>query len=154
TPDGAAYDDTGTYVGIPGSGIIRRLSASETVRVDVDGPQAFGDDGSNLFDVVGAIGRDLVDAPSAVSGHLDEVDAVMERMMSALATVGSRAARVERAEQVNFDLSLTLQSRLAQTENVDLPETIMMLNMQKVGYEAALAATAKAISSTLLDYLR
>jgi hypothetical protein len=29
-----------------------------------------------------------------------------------------------------------------------------MLNMQQVGYEAALAATAKAISPTLLDYLR
>jgi flagellin-like hook-associated protein FlgL len=61
---------------------------------------------------------------------------------------------VNRAEELNFDLSLTLKSQLADTENVDLPETIVMLNMQKVGYEAALAATAKAISSTLLDYLR
>jgi flagellar hook-associated protein 3 FlgL len=154
TPGGRAYDDTGEYVGIPGAGIVRRLSAGETVRVDVDGPQAFGADGANLFDVVGAIGRDLVDTPSAVSGHLAEIDAVMETMMGALATVGSRAARVERAEQVNFDLSLTLQSRLAEAENVDLPETIMRLQMQQVGYEAALAATAKAISSTLLDYLR
>jgi flagellin-like hook-associated protein FlgL len=154
TPDGAAYDDTGKYIGLPGAGILRRLSASETVRVDVDGPQAFGDDGGNLFDVVGAIGQDLVDAPSAVSGHLDEIDAVMEKMMTALATVGSRAARVERAEQLNFDRSVTLQSQLAQTENVDLPETIMRLQMQQVGYEAALAATAKAISPTLMDYLR
>jgi flagellin-like hook-associated protein FlgL len=154
TPDGAAYDDTGKYVGIPGAGIVRRLSASETIRVDVDGPQAFGADGGNLFDVVAAIGQDLVDAPSAVSGHLDEIDAVMEKMMGALAQVGSRAARVERAEQVNFDLSLALQSRLASTENVDLPETIMRLQMQQVGYEAALAATAKAISPTLLNYLR
>jgi flagellar hook-associated protein 3 FlgL len=30
----------------------------------------------------------------------------------------------------------------------------MRLKMQEVGYEAALAATAKAISPTLLDYLR
>jgi flagellar hook-associated protein 3 FlgL len=30
----------------------------------------------------------------------------------------------------------------------------MRLNMQQVGYEAALAATAKAISPTLMDYLR
>jgi flagellar hook-associated protein 3 FlgL len=154
TPDGVAYDDTGVYVGMPGSGVVRRLSASETVRVDVNGPEAFGDDGDNLFDVVGAIGTDLVGAPAAVAGYLEALDAVMEKMMTALADVGSRAARVERAEQVNFDRSLTLQSQLAETENVDLPNTIMRLQMQQVGYEAALAATAKAISPTLMDYLR
>ena len=49
---------------------------------------------------------------------------------------------------------ITLTARLGETENVDLPETIMRLQMQQVGYEAALAATAKAISPTLLDYLR
>jgi flagellin-like hook-associated protein FlgL len=154
TPDAEAYDGTGTYVGMPGSGVVRRLSASETIRVDVSGPQAFGDDGSNLFDVVGAIGKDLIDAPADVAGHLEDLDAVMQKMMTALADVGSRAARVERAEQLNFDRGITLEMQLAEIENVDLPNTIMRLNMQQVGYEAALAATAKAISPTLMDYLR
>jgi flagellar hook-associated protein 3 FlgL len=154
TADTEAYDGTGAYIGMPGSGVVRRLSASETVRVDVNGPQAFGDDGSNLFDVVGAIGKDLVDAPSAVAGHLQDLDAVMQKMMTALADVGSRATRVERAEQLNFDRGITLELQLSETENVDLPNTIMRLNMQQVGYEAALAATAKAISPTLMDYLR
>ena len=57
-------------------------------------------------------------------------------------------------EQVNADRTLTLQSRLAETENIDLPNTIMRLQMQKVGYQAALAATAKALQPTLLDFLR
>jgi flagellin-like hook-associated protein FlgL len=154
TPDAEAYDGTGTYVGMPGSGVVRRLSASETIRVDVNGPHAFGDDGSNLFDVVGAIGKDLIDAPADVAGHLEDLDAVMQKMMTALADVGSRAARVERAEQLNFDRGITLEMQLAEIENVDLPNTIMRLNMQQVGYEAALAATARAISPTLMDYLR
>jgi flagellar hook-associated protein 3 FlgL len=154
TPDTEAYDGAGAYIGMPGSGVVRRLSASETVRVDVNGPQAFGDDGSNLFDVVAAIGKDLVDTPSAVAGHLRDLDAVMQKMMTSLADVGSRAARVERAEQLNFDRGITLEMQLSETENVDLPNTIMRLNMQQVGYEAALAATAKAISPTLMDYLR
>jgi flagellar hook-associated protein 3 FlgL len=37
---------------------------------------------------------------------------------------------------------------------VDLPGTMMRMQMQQVGYQAALQATAKAISSTLMDYLR
>jgi flagellar hook-associated protein 3 FlgL len=154
TPGEKAYDDTGAYVGLPGSGVVRRLSASETVRVDIVGPQAFGVDGSNLFDVVAAIGDDLTDDPTALSGHLVDLDAVMQKMMTALADVGSRAARVEQAEALNFERGITLDMQLSETENVDLPNTIMRLKMQEVGYEAALAATAKAISPTLLDYLR
>ena len=41
-----------------------------------------------------------------------------------------------------------------QTESIDLPNTIMRLQMQQVGYEAALSATSKALQPTLLDYLR
>jgi flagellin-like hook-associated protein FlgL len=150
-----AFDPTtGNYAGLPGNGVVRRLSASETVRVDISGQDTFGPDGANLFAIVADIARDLPAAPDAVGDHLTALDGLMQKMMTAVADVGSRAARVNRAEELNFDLSLTLKSQLADTENVDLPETIMMLNMQKVGYEAALAATAKAISSTLLDYLR
>ena len=154
TTGAKAYDTSGGYVGVPGNGVVRRLSASETVRVDISGPDTFGVDGDNLFDVVQKIATDLTAAPDALEDHLTALDAVMQKMMTAVADVGSRAARVDRAEQLNFDLSLSLKSQLADTENVDLPETIMKLNMQKVGYEAALAATAKAISPTLLDYLR
>jgi len=154
TTGAKAYDTSGGYVGVPGNGVVRRLSASETVRVDISGPDTFGADGDNLFDVVQKIATDLTAAPDALEDHLTALDAVMQQMMTAVADVGSRAARVDRAEQLNFDLSLSLKSQLADTENVDLPETIMLLNMQKVGYEAALAATAKAISPTLLDYLR
>ena len=154
TPDGKAYDATGAYVGMPGNGVVRRLSASETVRVDVSGPGAFGADGNNLFDIVGRIATDLTADPAALEGHLAALDGVMGTMMTAVADVGSRASRVERAGEMNFDRSLLLTQQLGETENIDLPNTIMRLQMQQVGYEAALAATAKAISPTLLDYLR
>lgn len=156
TAGAKAYNADGTYAGLTGA-VVRRISDSETVRVDVRGPETFGPDGGNLFDVVKAIGDVLAVNPTdqpALEGHLADLDVVMDRMRTAVAEVGSRAARVERADQLNFDRGLALQSQLAETENIDLPETIMRLEMQKVGYEAALAATAKAISPTLLDYLR
>ena len=152
-----AYDDDGLYKGVAGSGVLRSVSASETIRVDVSGPDTFGPDGASLFDVVQSI-ADNLDAspadPTALSNHLEALDAVMEKMKTAVAVVGSRAARVDRAEQMNFDRSLALQSQLAETENIDLPNTIMRLQMQQVGYQAALAATSKALQPTLLDYLR
>jgi flagellin-like hook-associated protein FlgL len=157
TPGNKAYNADGTWAGQAGPPITRKVSGSEMVRVDVTGPEAFGDDSSNLFTIVADIGKDL-DAstgdPTKLAGHLAKLDAVMQRMTTAVADIGSRAARVERAEEMNFDRSLGLEQSLGETENIDLPNTIMRLNMQQVGYEAALAATAKAISPTLMDYLR
>jgi flagellar hook-associated protein 3 FlgL len=155
TAGGKAYNDDGTYAGMDSpDGVVRRLSPSETLRVDVSGLATFGPDGDNLFDIVGRIATDLTADPAAVAGHLTDLDAVMKRMTTSVADVGARASRVDRADELNFDRSIMLTAQLGETENIDLPETIMRLNMQKVGYEAALAATAKAISPTLLDYLR
>jgi flagellin-like hook-associated protein FlgL len=154
TPGAKAYDSDGTWAGLAGPAVTRRLSEGETVRVDLTGPEAFGPDGTNLFDVVGRITTNLTADPAALEADLTALDGAIQRMSTSVADIGSRAARVERAEQLNFDRTLGLRSRLAETENVDLPETIMRLQMQQVGYEAALAATAKAISPTLLDYLR
>jgi flagellar hook-associated protein 3 FlgL len=154
TPGAKAYNSDGTWAGLAGPAVTRRLSEGETVRVDLTGPEAFGADGTNLFDVVGRITTNLTAGPAALEADLTALDGAIQRMSTSVADIGSRAARVERAEQLNFDRTLGLRSRLAETENVDLPETIMRLQMQQVGYEAALAATAKAISPTLLDYLR
>jgi flagellar hook-associated protein 3 FlgL len=154
TPGTKAYDATGAYVGQAGPPVTRRVSDTEVVRVDTTGPEAFGPAGADLFAIVDKIATDVVSNPTNLAGHLTDLDSVMKGMLTAVADVGSRAARVEREEQVNADRSLTLSSQLAETENIDLPNTIMRLQMQQVGYEAALAATAKAISPTLLDYLR
>jgi flagellin-like hook-associated protein FlgL len=154
TPGAKAYDATGTYVGQPGPPVTRRVSDTEVVQVDTPGPQAFGAAGADIFAIADKIATDVVSNPAALAGHLADLDAVMKGMMTALADVGSRAARVEREEQVNSDRALTLSSQLAETENIDLPNTMMRLQMQQVGYEAALSATAKALQPTLLDYLR
>lgn len=155
TPDVTAYDGTtGAWLGMGGAPITRRISDTETLRVDLTGPEAFGSPGADLFTIVDRIATDLVVNPTLLATDLTDLDAAMTAMSGALAGVGARAARLERVEQVNIDRQLTLQSALAETENIDLPYTIMNLEMQKVGYEASLSATAKALQPTLLDFLR
>jgi flagellar hook-associated protein 3 FlgL len=154
TSGSAAYDAAANFVGRAGTPVERRISDTEKVRIDLTGPEIFGPAGADLFKVVGDIATDLTANPTALSGHLASLDGVMNGMLSAVAEIGARSSRVDRASAVNSDRVLTLASQLADTENVDLPNTIMKLQMQQVGYEAALAATAKAISPTLLDYLR
>jgi flagellar hook-associated protein 3 FlgL len=122
--------------------------------VDLSGPEAFGTPGDDLFAVVDRIANDLVANPAALEVHLADLDVIMKGMGAAVADVGTRASRVDKLDQTNTDRSIALVQQLAEIENVDLPETIMRLQMQQVGYEAALSATAKALQPTLLDYLR
>ena len=65
-----------------------------------------------------------------------------------------RTARIERAGQAADDRTLELRSTLSGVENVDLPQSIMNLQLQQVAYQAALGATAKVIQPTLMDFLR
>ena len=132
----------------------RRVSDSEKMRVDITGPEAFGTPGSDLFAVVNSIATDLTANPLALETHLADLDAIMNGMSAAVADIGTRGSRLERVAQINFDRGMALSQQLSETESIDLPNTIMRLEMQKVGYEAALAATAKAIQPTLMDYLR
>ncbi len=160
TAGAIAYDPTGTYVGTavtPGSDVgtvARRVSDSELLRVELTGPEAFGTGDASLFSVVGRIATNLQSDPAALKDDLDALDAALRSMQGAVADLGARGSRLERVEQINADRTLALRTQLGAVEDIDLPLTIMNLSMQQTGYEAALAATAKVISPTLLDFLR
>ncbi len=150
----AAYDATGAWVGQGGAPIMRRVSDTDAVRIDVTGPEAFGTPGADLFAIVGRIATDVTADPAALAAHLKDLDVAFDGLLNAVSDIGARTNRIERAEQINSEQSLVLGSRLAETEGVDLPLTIMQLQMRQVGYEAALSATAKSLQPTLLDFLR
>ena len=113
TSGGKAYDATGAWVGQGGVPVTRRVSDSEKMRVDINGPEAFGAPGDDLFAVVQRIATDLVANPAALSTHLADLDAIMNGMSAAVADVGTRGARLERVAQINFDRSTLLSQQLA-----------------------------------------
>ncbi len=49
---------------------------------------------------------------------------------------------------------LSLKSTLSGVEDIDLPKTIMDLQLQQTTYQAALSATAKVLQPSLMDFLR
>ena len=166
-----AYDETtGAYTGFRAPTgpadtpymVTRQVSEAESVRVDITGLEAFGettgpDDAPltrDLFRIVGDIADHVVGDKAALAADLADLDEALNGMLRAATDIGTRTSRIETAKQVNADLQLSLTSRSADIENVDLAKTIMNLQMQQTGYEAALGATAKAIQPTLLDFLR
>ncbi len=161
TSGATAYDATGAYTGVGGANgipvvaVTRRIADAEDVRIDVTGPEAFGDpSGTDLFALVGKIATDVTAAPEALGDDLTALDVALQRLMTAVSSIGARAARVEATAQTNTDLQLSLGKQLALVEDVDLPKTIMQLQFQQTGYQAALQATAQVVRPSLVDFLR
>jgi flagellar hook-associated protein 3 FlgL len=154
-----AYDPTTTtFSGSAGDLIERRVAPNLKVRVNLTGPEIFGPDGAgaagNLFQVVNQIATDLVSNPSALGTDLNALDARSSSLQNRLGEVGAKYNQVEGMKSRADDQMTALQGSLSDIENVDLPKTITDLQLQDVAYQAALAATAKVIQPSLVDFLR
>lgn len=133
--------------------IKRTVGNGVEVTINTVGPDAFGANGTDLFKVIDDAVATLTSGGNP-SAHLDDLDAVMKKMLTALADVGTRYGRVESALASVNSATLDMQAALSEVENVDIAKAIVDLQMQEVAYQAALGATARVIQPSLLDFLR
>jgi flagellar hook-associated protein 3 FlgL len=162
TPGSVAYADA-----TDGSGDIvfagnknqtaRTVGANAQVRIEISGPEAFGEPGTDteLFGVLKKLSADIRSGDSAsLDQSLQNLDSAHDLLKSALSDVGARYNRIEQMKQSADDHLLSVTSQLSDIEDVDLPKAIMELQIQQTSYQAALAATAKVIQPSLIDFLR
>lgn len=167
TPDASAYSTGGSYVGEEAGQTLRAIGPNAKVRVDVRGPEVFGadqiDDGNgNMVDNPTQMFRvidNIIDAmknndADALDAGLQNIDKASDLVKSTLSDVGARYNRVTQMKQSAEDRLMSVSSQLSDIEDVDLPKAIMDLQLQQTSYQAALAATAKVIQPSLIDFLR
>jgi flagellar hook-associated protein 3 FlgL len=148
-----AYGPAGNYVGDTGQ-VLRTVGTGIKVRVDSPAAATFGTGPNQLFAVLSRISVDLRGNPAALGGDLDRLDTTTNLMQSQLTDVGARYNRVVQLGQVATDRALNLTNNLSDVEDIDLPKTIMELQLQQTAYQVALSATAKVVQPSLLDFLR
>jgi flagellar hook-associated protein 3 FlgL len=139
--------------GLPKSPVERRISATETVRVDADGAAIFGTGTGSVFDTVSQLAADLRNGTD-ISPRISQVDIAFKNVVNGRSEIGTRQARLERAGNVNTELEATLDAQKAGIETADLGSVIMDLKLQETNYQVALAATARVLQPTLMDFLR
>jgi flagellar hook-associated protein 3 FlgL len=153
----SAYDSAGAFIGSVGDVVERRVGPNMKVRVNVTGPEAFGAengvDGS-LFEVVQKIVDDLIVNPSGLDADLGTLDDRVVSLQNQLGAIGARYHQVEGMRDRSEATNITLSNGLSEIENIDLPRTIVDLQLQEVAYQSALAATARVIQPSLVDFLR
>jgi flagellar hook-associated protein 3 FlgL len=154
----AAYDASGAFVGSAGDQIERRVGPNQKVRINLTGPELFGADGSgaagNLFQIVNQIANDLQTNPSALSTDLTALDSQLVTVQNQLGAIGARYNQVDGMKSRAEDQQVTMKNGLSEVENIDLPKTIVDLQLQEIAYKSALSATSRVIQPSLLDFLR
>jgi flagellar hook-associated protein 3 FlgL len=104
--------------------------------------------------VLATISADLRSGSGAKPADLTALDAAMRTVETARSDVGARYNRVQSMQTAAQTLVGDLGGRLSAVEDVDLPSTIVSLQLQQNAYQAALGATSKALSLSLADFLR
>ncbi|GID25103.1 flagellin N-terminal helical domain-containing protein [Paractinoplanes brasiliensis] len=133
----------------------RTVGANAKVRIEANGKEAFGDGDTQLFKVLDDISKALRGNNDAdLDEALGNLDTAHDLLKSTLSDVGARYNRITQMKQSADDHLLSVTSQLSDIEDVDLPKAIMELQIQQTSYQAALAASAKVIQPSLIDFLR
>nr|BFE67575.1 flagellar hook-associated protein FlgL [Actinoplanes digitatis] len=154
TTGNAAYDSSGNYLGDNGE-VLRTVGSNAQVRVAEVGPNVFGTGPDQLFAVLEGLSASLrSNDVTALRDGQDKLGDASALIKQTLSDVGARYNRVENMRETALDRLVTLKSQISDVEDIDLPQTIMEMQLQETAYQAALSATAKVIQPSLLDYLR
>jgi flagellar hook-associated protein 3 FlgL len=149
----AAYDATGTYLG--DNAIVRRTVGDNVkVQVATPGPSVFGTGSGQLFQIMADVSTDLRTNPGNLKADLDRLDTVTTTLKAVQSSVGARYNQVSQMQEFANSKVDSLGVQISDVEDIDLPKTITDMQLQQVAYQAALAAGAKVVQPSLVDFLR
>ncbi|HEU5139257.1 MAG TPA: flagellar hook-associated protein FlgL [Bacillales bacterium] len=123
------------------------------IRVNVDPTQVFTED---LFQGLTDLQNDLKNgaSPEAIGSYLSGIKDKLDNIVSERAELGARYDRVEMVEKRLGSQKVIASQILSDNEDVDLEKVIMNLKIQESVHRAALAAGARIMQPTLMDFLR
>jgi flagellar hook-associated protein 3 FlgL len=146
----SAIDASGAYVG-DGSAVMVRLSATTSVRVDVDGSTIGADSAPALLT---QLALNVAQPAGAAQSDLDLMDALMSTVTTALGGIGAIEGQVTTTSAAVNAHSMDLTTSISHNESADLAEILTKFASQQVAYQTAVGVAAKIQQTSLLDFLR
>jgi flagellar hook-associated protein 3 FlgL len=147
TPNARGIDDD----------VAAEVAEGLTVATSVSGTTIFGAsaDATYAFQVLIDL-RDALntDDTAAIDASLDSLGAVIDRATEASTIVGTRLGWIAGIDERLQDESVTLASSLSRTEDLDFAKAISELNQIQMFYEAGMAAGARLLQQSLLNFLK
>ena len=149
-PDVVATPTVVNYVG--DTGLVRReLSQGALVESNITGNRGFPAVISALIQL-----RDnlLANNQAAVGADVDVVNSSLEGMLTLRSEVGVKMSRIELADERLLDEEVMVQGLISEIEEADFAEGIVQLQQRETAYQAALSSAGRALSLSLMQFLR
>jgi flagellar hook-associated protein 3 FlgL len=128
-----------------------------TIQQSISGDAVFGSLGatSNVFDTLIRL-RDALNTNNAagIRTELDNVTTALDRATSGSVVVGTNLGWLDTIESRLKDESLVFASSLSRVEDADMAQAATELRQIQNSYEGGLAAGARLLQQSLLDFLR
>lgn len=128
-----------------------------SIQYNASGSDVFGSttDPNSAFEVLDRLayaleGGDVDTASSLITGIQERID----DMSLKRAELGGKRNRTELLNNRYSETEVSLKSLLSTYEDVDMPKVISQLTLSQSVYQASLAASAKIMQPTLMDFLR
>jgi len=124
------------------------------LNINTNGDDAFIDN-VNIFQVIRDLNTALeADDTTAISNQIDELDDALNQVLIVRANTGARLNRLESTENHWADFKLNVQAQLSDEEDADIMKVVSDMVAQEAAYKASLAASAKIIQPSLIDFIR
>ncbi|MGI9611551.1 MAG: hypothetical protein ACR2QO_01490, partial [Acidimicrobiales bacterium] len=157
---GDAYDQGGNYIGDTGV-VSVAIDTAQTVVIGSSGPDVFGvanpGDPMNgtVFEVLEALATAVETGDNVeVRAGIEAIDTASSLIAAAQGRVGAISQALD-ANTIRHDSErLAVEGTVSKLRDTDLAEGVIRLRSAEAGYEATLAATARGLSRSLLDFLR
>ncbi len=98
--------------------------------------------------------RDQLSTGGDSSAYLSELAGCLDGVVAMQGTMGVRMSQLDVNEEALNDEQVDVTVMLSRVQDADAAETISKLMAQETVYRAALSAGARALQSSLLDFLR
>jgi len=149
----AAYN--ATYNGDAGE--IRMIIGENTdLDVNADGVQVFNN-GTDTFDVLRQL-KDALENPvynqADISNQVQPLIDAGTQVEIARSEGAANYTRLELTESQLKILKLNVENMLSETEDADMAQAIVKLKNEETAYETALAAAARVIQPSLINFLK
>jgi flagellar hook-associated protein 3 FlgL len=123
------------------------------IKVNTTGQDAFG--GTELFEAMEQLRQGmLAGSQGDMQAAMDRVEKSTDTLLTARADIGARMNRLAATRTRYEDDIVNLSALYAKAADADIAEVVMDLKVQENVYQTSLAAAAKIMQPSLLDYLR
>jgi flagellar hook-associated protein 3 len=135
-----------------------QLSIGQNSRLQVSqmGDQAIGGTGgaNDLFQILARFKSDLeANDPQEIGARLVELQKFQAHLTAVMAGVGATINRVDVKKNAYDSLGLQLTQNISNKGDIDMVAAVNDLKSKETAYQAALLASTKVMSMSLVDYL-